>query len=270
MPRASPLVTTSPQAASSPASCPGPFPAAAGGGPGAYHGDLVAVEDLGVAAAVEHRRRTGDGGEPRGVAARADRHEHGSGAPEKLPLPVNGIPVDIAYPRDRRAGESQPRELALARLEQSPDAPEPFHRPEHRMAVARSGAGDREPSGNVGFGGGGRVGSSHAMTGRRACGNGCPGGRRVSIPWTFLRARRPCGPRRFPCRPGAHRAGGNVRDLPSSCAEIRCIEPQNTLVAACTGDIGVKHTSAQPIGPHFSPGCERGRGDGRASAAVTW
>ena len=80
------------------------------------------------------------------------------------------------------------------------------------MAVARSGAGDREPSGEVGFGRGGRVGSSHVMTVRRAYGNGCPRGGRVSIPWTCLGARRPCGPRRFPCRPSACRACGQVPD----------------------------------------------------------
>ena len=131
---------------------PGPLASAARGGPGADDGDLSAIEDPGIAAAVEQRRRTGDGDELRGVAARSNRHDGYSEAPEGIPLPASGVPIDTAYPCDRRARESQPRELAVARLEQPADASECFQRSQDRVAVARPGATDREPALQVGFG----------------------------------------------------------------------------------------------------------------------
>ncbi len=131
---------------------PSPIAPAACRGPGADDGDLGAIEDPRIAAAVEHRRRARDGGEPNGVATRSNRHDGYSDAPEAIPIPADDVPIDTAYLCDRRVREPQHREFTFACLEQPADASECFQRPQDGVAVARRSAADREPTLDVGFG----------------------------------------------------------------------------------------------------------------------
>ena len=141
---------------------PGSRASAAGGRPGSDDGDLGAFEDSRIAAAVEYRRRTGDGGKPFGIAGRSDRHDRYAAAPERVSLPADGLPVDTAEPVDRGTRESQCRELAIARLEQPADTPERRERAQDCTPVARPCTADREPRQDIGVGRGGWAGFGHS------------------------------------------------------------------------------------------------------------
>ena len=182
---------------------PGPLTPAAGGGAGTDDGDLGPLEDSGLAAAVEHWRRTGDGGKLLGIATRSNRHDRYSAAREGVSLPADDLPIDTAKSFNRRARESQCREFTVARLEQPADAPERFERPQDRTSVARPGAADCEPLQDVGFGRCGLTGYGHGKIRHLTYGNNRPQHVNVSIRCACRPAPRPCASRRFPCQPRA-------------------------------------------------------------------